>query len=1077
MGIGTAKKMKIAQFGAFHLRNYGDHLLPRIAAQQLRSVPDLELQAVSSTGCKSAFDDAMPSIGIYELFDQPLAPDAVLIGGGDIVQATPADNHDNDLGARDKLSYTDLWIGPGLFSSDSTSVLWNAPGVSSYIPKDFHALAREALVRADYLSVRDELSRQYLLDVWPDAQIAVVPDTIWTVDGLWTAEQLSDAYNGLFAARGMMPPDRSVVFQLDRRHVGPTGVRVLAEQLDSLARQLSAHPVIIATGSFRGEDVLAREVSRSMLTTPVVLDAPRTLVEITSCIAHASFYAGSSLHGLITASVFGVPGLCVTGNEGEPSRGSELHKAVDVLVAGWGQVPELLPVLLSDDHKANLRAIRDRAKIELQTHWQRIRLELEKSLASRPVQDKQRKLHWQRLVDYQCRSLVALADTQVRAQRGLKQMEIDRQQKEVKKLQKDVRGLQAEVRQMRNSLSWSVTRPLRSIAHRLPRATTLVRRGVDATKKAIMLRLPSVAAAAIGDNQWQVDERTFGEIASYREDGIVNRRKIVIYTAIFGGYDKLLLPERIDKNIDYVCFTDQPRNNYGVWQMRSAPYYHPDPTRIARWVKTHPHELFPDYEVAVWLDANIVLKGDVNKYIEMVLLEDAHLGFVSHPHRDCFYEEAEACKRLGKDTATIIDQQVDHYRRQGLPPHQPLFETGFMVVRLGSATATAALYSWWQQIEQFSRRDQLGLAWVIHHLSGLRIVSLLPQGASVRDHDDFNYFRHTSARVLKIPNKLLQLGQVVGPADDVAFSHVKDQRLSQLQNTPIDIIVCVYNALEDVRLCLESARSNLLPPHRIIIVNDRSNEDTTAYLRAFASGDDQVELIENEQNLGYTRSASRGLAAGSAGFRILLNSDTIVSANWALKMLDVANGSERIGIVGPLSNAAGAQSIPNIKSSGTNTAINILPHSLTPAEIDLACEQWSFAHLFPRVPLVHGFCFGVKKEVIDSIGLFDDENFKRYYGEENDYCLRASAAGFELALATNTFVFHRKSRSIEEEKRIVHMAEAGQRLRELYGAERISVACRQVEEHPLLERMRRQAASYFDGGWAKQQNSKDRAVA
>ncbi|WP_134497456.1 glycosyltransferase domain-containing protein [Microvirga pakistanensis] len=1069
--------MKIAQFGAFHLRNYGDHLLPLIAAHQLRSVPGLELQAVSSTGCKSAFDDAVSSIGIYELFDQTVVPDAVLVGGGDIVQTVPVHNRDYGPGARDKLTFTDLWIGPSLFSSDRTSVLWNAPEVTSSIPNDFHALAREALIRANYLSVRDDLSRQYLLDVWPDAQIAVVPDTIWAVDSLWTADQLSGAYNDLFAAFGIIPPERSVIFQLDRRHIGQAGVRGLAERLDALAHQLSAHPVIIATGSFRSEDVLAREVSRSMLSAPVVLDAPRKLVDIISCIAHASFYAGSSRHGLIAASVFGVPGLCVAGNEVEPSRVSEFHRAADVLVAEWNQVPELLPTLLSDDYKSNLRATRDRAKTELQTHWQRIRHELEKSLDSRSVDEKQNKPHWHQLADYQCRSLVALADTQVRAQRTLKQMEIDRQQKEVKKLQKDVRGLQAEVRRMRNSLSWSVTLPLRSIARRLPRAATLVQRGLAATKKAVMLRLSSAATAAAGDNQWQVDEKVYEKIASYREEANVNKRKIVIYTAIFGGYDKLLLPEHIDRDVDYVCFTDQPRNNYGVWQMRSAPYYHPDPTRIARWVKTHPHELFPDHDVAVWLDANIVLKGNLNKYIEMVLLEGAHLGFVPHPHRECFYEEAEACKRLGKDSESIIDQQVDHYRRHGLPPHQPLFETGFMVVRLGNPTTTAALYSWWQQLEQFSRRDQLGLAWVIHHLPGLRIVPLLPQGASVRDHDDFNYFRHTSSRVLKIPNKLLQLGQVVGPADDVAFSHVKDQHLSQLRDTPIDIIVCVYNALEDVRLCLESARSNLLPPHRIIIVNDRSNEETTGYLRAFAAGDKQIELIENEENLGYTRSASRGLAAGSAGFRILLNSDTIVSANWALKMLDVANSSERIGIVGPLSNAAGAQSIPNIKSSGTNTAINILPHGLTPAEIDLACEQWSFAHLFPRVPLVHGFCFGVKKEVIDSIGLFDDENFKRYYGEENDYCLRASAAGFELALATNTFVFHRKSRSIEEEKRIVHMAEAGQRLRELYGAEKITVACRQVEEHPLLERMRRRAAPYFDGGWAKQQVSKDRAVA
>jgi GT2 family glycosyltransferase len=138
-----------------------------------------------------------------------------------------------------------------------------------------------------------------------------------------------------------------------------------------------------------------------------------------------------------------------------------------------------------------------------------------------------------------------------------------------------------------------------------------------------------------------------------------------------------------------------------------------------------------------------------------------------------------------------------------------------------------------------------------------------------------------------------------------------------------------------------------------------------------------------------------------------------------------------------------------------------MPQGLTPSDIDLACERWSLADLLPRVPLVHGFCFGVKKEVIDAIGLFDDENFKLFYGEENDYCFRAVAAGFELAVATNTFVFHRKSRSIDEEKRLVHMAEAWKRLRDIYGAQTILEAHSRVAEHPLLERIRKEAKLYF----------------
>jgi len=640
------------------------------------------------------------------------------------------------------------------------------------------------------------------------------------------------------------------------------------------------------------------------------------------------------------------------------------------------------------------------------------------------------------------------------------QEQLQRQREEIAELRATIRGLQAEINGLRGSLSWTVTRPLRALARRVPHVAAGLQRVLDRTKDTLVTTLPRQTAQALFDNHWDVRGDIEEQISVYRASPSEGRR-IVLFTAIFGEYDNLLLPERIDPSIDYVCFTDRPRNDYGIWQIRSAPYYHPDPTRIARWVKTHPHELFPGYEAAVWLDANIILKGDIQSYVERVERQGAQLGLIPHPHRSCFYDEAEACKRLKKDASKLIDRQVEEYRKAGLPLKQALYETGFMIVRLKEAGIGDALHLWWQQIERFTRRDQLGLAWVTYRYPDLRIVPLLPEGASVRDHEDFLYFRHSFAQALVIPEVLQKSGSLRSPVAGPSFAEVRAQRLEPLTEVPIDIVVCVHNALEDVRLCLEAASSCLLPSHRLIIVNDCSDAETTSYLREFSGSQDQITLLENEQNLGYTRSANRGLAAGTAGFRILLNSDTIVSPNWALKLLDAANRSERIGIVGPLSNAAGAQSIPRIKGDGKNTAINPLPAGITPSDLDRACEAWSSADLLPRVPLVHGFCFGIKQQVIESIGFFDEESFKLFYGEENDYCLRALGAGFELAVATNTFVYHRKSRSIDEEKRVVHMAEAWRRLRELYGADTLLSAYRQVEEHPLLKHIRTEAEGFF----------------
>ena len=48
----------------------------------------------------------------------------------------------------------------------------------------------------------------------------------------------------------------------------------------------------------------------------------------------------------------------------------------------------------------------------------------------------------------------------------------------------------------------------------------------------------------------------------------------------------------------------------------------------------------------------------------------------------------------------------------------------------------------------------------------------------------------------------------------------------------------------------------------------------------------------------------------------------------------------------------------------------------------------------------------IRRACLDDVGLFDAEQFGRGYGEESDFCLRASARGWRHLLACDTFVLH-----------------------------------------------------------------------
>ena len=58
----------------------------------------------------------------------------------------------------------------------------------------------------------------------------------------------------------------------------------------------------------------------------------------------------------------------------------------------------------------------------------------------------------------------------------------------------------------------------------------------------------------------------------------------------------------------------------------------------------------------------------------------------------------------------------------------------------------------------------------------------------------------------------------------------------------------------------------------------------------------------------------------------------------------------------------------------------------------------------------------IKRESLNSVGLFDEKRFGKGYGEENDFCMRAVKNGYRNVFATNIFVAHVGGVSFGKEK-------------------------------------------------------------
>jgi GT2 family glycosyltransferase len=191
--------------------------------------------------------------------------------------------------------------------------------------------------------------------------------------------------------------------------------------------------------------------------------------------------------------------------------------------------------------------------------------------------------------------------------------------------------------------------------------------------------------------------------------------------------------------------------------------------------------------------------------------------------------------------------------------------------------------------------------------------------------------------------------------------------------------------------------------HSLLLIDDASTDPgTVEYLTDFYARHAlalNITLVRHSQNQGFVRTANEGLRRSTRDV-VLLNSDTIVTAGWVDKLQKAAYSDWRIATVTPLSNNATICSVPEIAKE------NELPPGHTVESFGALIDRIALRH-YPRLPTAVGFCMYIRRKALDEIGFLDELRFGRGYGEENDFCLRASRQGWIHVLDDATFVYHK----------------------------------------------------------------------
>jgi GT2 family glycosyltransferase len=217
------------------------------------------------------------------------------------------------------------------------------------------------------------------------------------------------------------------------------------------------------------------------------------------------------------------------------------------------------------------------------------------------------------------------------------------------------------------------------------------------------------------------------------------------------------------------------------------------------------------------------------------------------------------------------------------------------------------------------------------------------------------------------------------------------------------VIIPAYNAAPELERCLASVAATLPGGAEVVVIDDASTDAAVGrLLRGWRErAGPGWRFLGNPRNLGFVGTANRGLRE-TRGDVVLLNADTEVTPGWLQGLARCLDSDDAIATATPWTNNGEIASLPLFCQANP-----------VPADPDAVAAVIARAGppLYPELPTAVGFCMGVTRRAIDRIGLFDEQLFGRGYGEENDFSMRACAAGLRNVLCDDVYVAHLGGRS------------------------------------------------------------------
>ncbi len=226
----------------------------------------------------------------------------------------------------------------------------------------------------------------------------------------------------------------------------------------------------------------------------------------------------------------------------------------------------------------------------------------------------------------------------------------------------------------------------------------------------------------------------------------------------------------------------------------------------------------------------------------------------------------------------------------------------------------------------------------------------------------------------------------------------------------VSVVIPTHDTRELVLACLASLAAADPPPREIVVVDDGSSDGTAAAVEASYPA---VRLLRHEAALGFTAAANAGADLATGELLLLLNSDTEAAPDAVGALAAAFAADPRLGVAGAALLYPDGR--PQWSGGRAPRALWLFALSSGLARRLDALTPWRrrrpvSGHGGERVEWVTGAALATRRSLWESLGGLDPRF--ALYAQDLDFCLRARAAGWKVAVVPESRVVHHHGATI-----------------------------------------------------------------